>query len=116
MIYKYMYTFNYTFIMKHMCISRIMYPVVGFFFYQHTSCSDISWTHCIPVSTGFLSMKLSASEGSGVMSTCNSACLSEKLHCLPNSWRFFVYTYTISMVRSFCFCQCPLLSIFSKSL
>ena len=65
---------------------------------RFTSCSDIICTHCIPLSTGSLSIKLSSRDGSGSMSTCNSAGLSEKLHCFPNSALFFVYTYTISMI------------------
>lgn len=63
-----------------------------------TSCSDISWTHCIPMSTGFLSIYSCAIDGFGAISTWSSAGLSEKLHCRPNSDLFFVYTYCISIL------------------
>ena len=63
-----------------------------------TSCSDMLVEHWMPVSTGFRSTNCSASSGLGGMSMFSSAWRSEKLHCFPNSLRFFTYTYTISMV------------------
>lgn len=63
-----------------------------------TSCSDISSAHCMVTLHGSLTVKFAAREGSGRMSTCSSAGRSEKLHWRPNSLRFFVYTYTISIL------------------